>query len=59
MRANRKELNSQDAKEIFKRYGIDLKLTTAYNPAANGKVEHGHAPVVNALVKSCGGKQGQ
>lgn len=48
MRADRKELNSHEAK--------DLKLTTAYNPAANGKIERGHAPIVNALVKSGGGR---
>lgn len=58
MRADRKELNSKEAKEFFKRYGIDLKLTMAYNPAADGKVEWGHVPIVSSLVKVCGSKKG-
>lgn len=56
MREDRRELKSKEAKEFFKKYGIDLKLITAYNPAANGKTERGHAPIVNAMVKSRGGK---
>lgn len=36
-----------------------MKLTTTYNWRANGKVERGHAPIVNALVKSCDGRMGQ
>jgi hypothetical protein len=30
-----------------------LKLTTAYNPEANGKIERGHPPIIHALVKAC------
>jgi hypothetical protein len=48
MRVDKKELNSQEAKDFSKERRVDLKLTTAYNPAANGKVERGHAPMVNA-----------
>ena len=31
-------------------------LTTAYNLEANGKIEHGHGPIVKALVRACDGK---
>lgn len=54
MRVDRKELNSQEAKEFFRRHGIDLNLATTYNPVANGKVERGHVPIVNALVNALG-----
>lgn len=54
---HRKELNSQESKDFFRKQNeIDLKSTTTYNFAANGKVEHEHAPIVNALVKACGGR---
>ena len=56
MRADRGELNATEAKEFFKRYGVQLKLTTAYNPEANGKIERGHPPIIHALVKACRGK---
>ena len=56
MRADRGELNATEAKEFFKRYGVQLKLTTAYNPEANGKIERGHPPIIHALVKACKGK---
>ena len=36
-----------------------LRLTTAYNPEANGKSERGHPPIINALVKACKGKPKQ
>lgn len=52
-------MKSQEAKEFFRKHGIDLKVTTTYNPAANGKVERGHAPMVNALVKACRGQKAQ
>lgn len=32
MRADRKELNAQEARDFFQKYKIKLKLTTAYNP---------------------------
>lgn len=56
MRADRGELNATEAKEFFRRYGVQLKLTTAYNPEANGKIERGHPPIIHALVKACRGK---
>lgn len=56
MRADRGELNANEAKEFFKRYGVQLKLTTAYNPEANGKIERRHPPIIHALVKACRGK---
>ena len=59
MRADRGELDAIEATEFFKRYGVKLRLTTAYNPEANGKSERGHPPIINALVKSCKGKPKQ
>jgi hypothetical protein len=56
IRADRGELNADEAKIFFRRYGIELKLTTAMNPQANGKSERGHPPIVQALVKACQGK---
>ena len=35
---------------------MQLRLTTAYNPEANGKSEKGHLPIIHALVKACKGK---
>ena len=33
------ELNSDEAKELFVKHGVRLKLITTYNPEANGKIE--------------------
>lgn len=55
MRADRGELDAVEAREFFDRYGVQLRLTTAYNPEANGKIERGHPPIVQALVKACKG----
>ena len=56
MRADRKELDAEEATAFFEKFNIKLNLTTAYNPEANGKSERGHPPIVNALVKACDGK---
>ena len=56
MRADRGELDAAEAHEFFKRYGVQLKLTTSYNPEANGKSERGHPPIIQALVKACKNK---
>ena len=56
MRADRGELNVVEARNFFQRYGVQLRLTTAYNPEANGKSERGHPPIIHALVKACKGK---
>ena len=56
MRADRKELDADEATAFFEKFNIKLNLTTAYNPEANGKSERGHPPIVNALVKACKGK---
>ena len=56
MRADRGELDAAEARDFFERYSVRLKLTTAYNPEANGKSERGHPPIINALVKACRGK---
>jgi hypothetical protein len=51
--ANRGELDANEAREFFSRMGIKLSLAMTYNSEANGKVEHGHVPIVKALVKAC------
>ena len=51
MRADQRELEAVEATSFFERYGVRLRLTTAYNPKANGKSEGGHPPIINALVK--------
>lgn len=56
MRADRGELDAAEAREFFNRYGVHLKLTTSYNPEANGKSERGHPPIIQALVKACKSK---
>ena len=56
--ADRGELDSELAEELFDRLGVRLSLTTAYNPEANGKVERRHGPIVKALVRACGGQAG-
>jgi hypothetical protein len=53
MRADRGELDAVEAKNFFERHGVRLRLTTAYNPKANGKSERGHPPIINTLVKAC------
>jgi len=59
IRADRGELNAKEAKDFFKLYGILLKLTTAMNPAGNGKSERGHPPIVQALVKASKGNHSE
>ena len=53
MRADRVELDIAEAQNFFQGYGVQLKLTMAYNPEANGKSEKGHPPIIHALVKAC------
>jgi hypothetical protein len=55
MRADRGEFNAEEARAFFRMYRIHLKLTLSYNPEGNGKIERGHPPIVNAIVKSCEG----
>jgi hypothetical protein len=59
MRADREELDAVEAKNFFERHGVRLRLTTAYNPEANGKSERRHPPIINALVKACKEKSKQ
>jgi hypothetical protein len=56
MRADRRELDVVEARNFFERHGVRLRLTTAYNPEANGKSERGHPPIINSLIKTCKGK---
>jgi hypothetical protein len=51
--ADRGELDAQEAEELFDRLGVELSLTTTYNPEANGKVQCGHGPIIKALVRPC------
>jgi hypothetical protein len=41
-----------------KKYGIERVQASAYNPAANGMVERGHKPIVDALAKMTDGGLG-
>ncbi|KAL3686292.1 hypothetical protein R1sor_008866 [Riccia sorocarpa] len=59
LRAERGDLNAEEARTFFRRYGVNLKLTTAMNPECIGKSERGHPPIVHALVKACDGKYRQ
>ncbi|KAL3702114.1 hypothetical protein R1sor_020136 [Riccia sorocarpa] len=59
LRADRGDVNAEEARTFFRRYGVDLKLTTAMNPEGIGKSERGHPPIVHALVKACDGKPKQ
>ena len=51
--ADRRELDVQEAKELFDRLGVKLSLTMAYNPKANGKVKRGHRTIDKAIVQAC------
>ncbi|KAL3675475.1 hypothetical protein R1sor_025423 [Riccia sorocarpa] len=57
LRADRGDLDSGEARAFFQRYGVKLKLTSAYNPEGIGKSERGHPPIVHALVKACNGQK--
>ena len=56
--ADRGELDAPEAEELFDRIGVKLSLSMAYNPEANGKVEHGHGHIMKALVRACEGQVG-
>ncbi|KAL3687707.1 hypothetical protein R1sor_014016 [Riccia sorocarpa] len=56
LRAYRGDLDSEASRAFFQRYGVKLKLTSAYNPEGIGKSERGHPPIVHALVKACNGR---
>ena len=54
--ADRGELDSNKAREIFAKHGVRLTLTTTYNPEAKEKIERGHNLIVKALAKACDGR---
>ena len=43
--------NKGVVKALLDKYGIKRVLTSAYHPQANGMVERGHRPIVDALAK--------
>jgi hypothetical protein len=45
---------SQQFQQDLKDKGINVKVTTAYYPEANGMVERGHQALKDTLVKLCG-----
>ena len=53
---DRGELDSDKARGFFAKHGVQLTLTTTYNPEANGKIERGHSLIVKALAKACDGR---
>jgi hypothetical protein len=53
--ADRGDLDNEKSRSFFRKHGVRLTLTTAYNPEANGKIERGHSPIMKALIKSCDG----
>ena len=54
--ADQAELDADEATKLLERLGVKLSLTTTYNPEANGKIEHGHMPIVKAIVRACKGR---
>ena len=48
--------NKDAVAELAERYGIKKVVVSAYHPQANGMIERGHRPIINALLKmSVGG----
>ena len=50
--------NKNWLEKLAKRYGIKRVVVSAYHPQANGMVERGHRPIVNALSKMTDGGLG-
>ena len=50
--------NKAHVAEFTRRYGIERVQVSAYHPAANGMVERGHKPIVDALAKMTDGGLG-
>lgn len=42
MKVDKVKLDTAKARSFFERYGVKLKLTTAYNLEANGKSKRSH-----------------
>ena len=50
--------NKEAVEELAERYGIKRVVVSAYHPQANGMIERGHKPIVDALSKmSEGGRE--
>src|SRR5947209_17031323 len=47
--------NKDVVEKLAATYGIDRIVASAYHPQANGMVERGHKPIVDALSKICNG----
>ena len=52
----RGDLDPDEAREFFAKFGFRLTLTTTYNVEANRKIECSHGPIVKMLIKACDGK---
>lgn len=47
--------NKEAVAELTRRYGIKRVVVSAYHPQANGMIERGHKPIVDALSKMSDG----
>ncbi|KAG5455739.1 MAG: hypothetical protein BJ554DRAFT_4737, partial [Olpidium bornovanus] len=45
-------LQADEVRDLFHRFGVEIHLTVAYNPEANGKAKRGYQTFVDALVKA-------
>ncbi|KAI9104008.1 hypothetical protein DFS34DRAFT_691439 [Phlyctochytrium arcticum] len=50
LKADHGELDANEPKVFFQRYGLQTKLTLSYNPEGNGKYERGHRPIIKSLA---------
>ena len=47
--------NKKHVAEFTRKYGIERVQVSAYHPQANGMVERGHNPIVEALARMTDG----
>lgn len=52
---NRGSENKEAIEELTQRYGIKRVIVSAYHPQANGIIERGHKPIIDALSKMSDG----
>jgi hypothetical protein len=56
MRAYQGDLDAAEARSVFERHGMRLRLITTYNREAYRKSERGHLSIIDAFVKAYKGK---